>query len=111
MCIRDRHVITRLVIQTLGRDEEISAQDVRRELNAWSVPRTDGLTAEPIGEGFSLDECLNRIKFHYVSEAKRLAGGNKSKITKLLGFSNRTPLNTILANLAKSGFDIGELDG
>jgi DNA-binding NtrC family response regulator len=102
------NVIIRLAIRTVGREEEISVDDVRRELATWCIPSTDQLAHEPLGEGFELERVLNRVRLHYLIEARRASGGNKSKMAQLLGFKNRTPLRTLVGNLQKEGFDTGE---
>lgn len=98
-----QNVVKRIAILTVGRGSEISAEDVRRELDTWSVPTFDHPAAEPLGEGFELERVLDKVRLHYWLEAKRLSGGNKSKMAQLLGFNNRTPLKTLVANLAKAG--------
>lgn len=98
-----QNVVKRIAILTVGRGDEITAEDVRRERDTWAVPSFDHPAAEPLGEGFELERVLDKVRLHYWLEAKRLSNGNKSKMAQLLGFKNRTPLKTLVANLAKAG--------
>ncbi|MCA9177470.1 MAG: sigma-54-dependent Fis family transcriptional regulator [Planctomycetales bacterium] len=103
-------VMTRLVVHTISKELEISAEDVRRELALGE--RTSGDTEgllDPIGEGFDLESSLDKIRFHYLKNAWAKWSGNQSKIAKGLGFSSRTPLRTITSRLRDAGYPVDEL--
>ncbi len=68
--------------------KEISADDVRDVLHSGQELPPDRILDLPIGEGFSLQRILDRVREHYISRALAETGGTKSKAAKLLGFAN-----------------------
>jgi DNA-binding NtrC family response regulator len=105
------NVVTRLVVHTISKEPEITAEDVRRELAVGSqTPVGCDSLLEPIGEEIDLESTLDRIRFHYLKEAWAKWHGNQSKIAKGLGFSSRTPLRTIMSRLRDSGYPVDQLE-
>jgi DNA-binding NtrC family response regulator len=104
-------VITRLVVHTISKESEISAEEVRRELALGSRASGDSESLlEPICEGFNLESSLDKIRFHYLKNAWVKWSGNQSKIAKGLGFSSRTPLRTIMARLRDAGYPVDQFE-
>jgi DNA-binding NtrC family response regulator len=85
-------LVIRLLVFLLPESTTIASEDVAKELRKRDNP----LSLPPIKEGFRLNVLIEEIKTKYAEDALRLTEGNKSKAASLLGFENRTPLNTIL---------------
>jgi two-component system response regulator AtoC len=101
------HVVRRLAILTIGRGDDITAQDVRGECRATPAPSSDNVLEE-LGDGFDLERVLDKVRYHYVRDAQKRAGQNKTKMASLLGFTNRTPLRTLLGNLKQAGYELDD---
>jgi DNA-binding NtrC family response regulator len=100
-----QNLVTRLIVRTISSEPEITSEDVRREFS--NAPQAiQGLP--PLGDGFCLDEVLNDVRLRYLKEAWTKASGNKSKVRELLGLRSRTPVRTLIKNLANSGYPVEE---
>jgi DNA-binding NtrC family response regulator len=56
-----------------------------------------------LGDGFAVDDLLNRVHAHYLRRAMRDAGGNKTKAARLLGVDNYQTLSNRLKALKVKG--------
>ena len=57
---------------------------------------SDPALAQDIAQGIDLNATIDRVARHYLEQAMRLTGGNKTRAARLLGFGNPTTLNNWL---------------
>ncbi len=96
------HLIARLVIFSAPEKEDITADDVRRQL--LPSRRKDGILGRELSPGFRLDDVIHEVQSHYVTRVDEETGGNKAEMARRLGFGeSRTPLLTILKSLERAG--------
>ena len=57
---------------------------------------SDPALAQDIAQGIDLNATIDRIARHYLEQAMRLTGGNKTRAARLLGFGNPTTLTNWL---------------
>ncbi len=90
------HTLLRAVIWTPG--AVISADDARTALLETPAPKTNRFE-QPITQDFDLERLLDEVKRHYVGQALRISGGNKSAAARLLGLASHQTLNNWLKRL------------
>jgi DNA-binding NtrC family response regulator len=56
----------------------------------------DPVLSQNVSEGIDLKEIIERVARHYLEHAMQIAGGNKTRAAKLLGFGNPTTLTNWL---------------
>ncbi len=52
--------------------------------------RRDSVLSQDVGQGIDLSGIIDRVRRHYPEHAMQIAGGNKTRAAKLLGFGNPT---------------------
>jgi DNA-binding NtrC family response regulator len=57
---------------------------------------SDPHLAQDVSQGIDLNATIDRIARHYLEQAMRLTGGNKTRAARLLGFGNPTTLSNWL---------------
>ena len=66
----------------------ISTEDMREALLPTATSARRDLLDQPLGNGFNLQELLDKVRSHYVRRALTEAQGNKTKAAELVGLSN-----------------------
>lgn len=87
------HVVTRAVLQTAQSDaEEIGVDDVRAVIQRddLAVGLDAGVLTEELGNEFSLESALSKVRTHYMQRALQQAGGVQSAAAALLGMNRPT---------------------
>lgn len=98
------HLITRLVIFTDPRVEQIGADEVQKHLFTSTQREQKGLLDRELNAAFELERVLREVQWHYVHRAAEMTSGNKAEMARLLGYGDsRTPLITMLKNFAQHG--------
>jgi len=77
----------------------IDREDLAASLSEGCLQEQSNLLNKPLGNGFSIDDYLEEIRFHYLKRAMNQAGGVKSKAAKLLGLKNYQTLSQQLKRL------------
>ncbi len=86
---------------TLGRGDLASALG---QLPAVGGPH-DSIATVSLGDGFVLDDHLNRLQFQLLQRAMRQANGVKAEAARLLGIDNYQTLAARLKRLGVAGND------
>jgi DNA-binding NtrC family response regulator len=102
------NVITRLAVRTISAEPEISAEDIRRELDLDKPDSASYLGLEPLGDRIDLESSLDRIRLHYLREAWSKCDGNQTRVAAMLGYDSRTPIRTLINRLKVAGYRVDE---
>lgn len=97
------HTLTRAAIWSRG--TVIGADDVRSALLPTPTPAGSPFE-RPLAQGIDLEELLDDIKRHYITQALDKARGRKTVAAKLLGLASHQTLSNWMRRL---GMESGEL--
>lgn len=101
------HVIFRSAIFNDPGKEEITEQDIQRELRLNPESQAAQILDLEFDEQFKLEEILNKVRFHYIERAIRHTNGNELRTANILGYGdNRSTLRTYIDKLKKAGYKI-----
>ncbi len=86
--------------------EVLTSEDLKASLVDSPIPsrKESDLLELPLGEGFNLEDHLNRIQCHYLRRAIQEAGGVKTKAASLLGLKSYQAMD---AQIKRLNVDLG----
>lgn len=84
----------------MAEKDELSKADIEAAVvKDSSAVQTNPLEL-PLGDGFDLEQHLNRVQAHYLQRAMSESGGVKTRAAKLLGYPNYQRLDAQLKRLS-----------
>ena len=94
-----RELNTTLLRATMfAEGKQISKEDMRREIQPI-VNRSDPILDLPISDGVNLQELTSIVEKHYIAQALKETGHNKTKAADLLGFKSYQNLTNKMESL------------
>jgi DNA-binding NtrC family response regulator len=80
----------------VGTEDARDALLPRPRSSSAQSPNQDSVLGKDVEQGIDLNSIINLVARHYLERALEIAGGNKSRAAKLLGFANPTTLTNWL---------------
>ena len=77
---------------TIHADEARDALLPSGRSQSEQTPGQDTIISQDVRQGIDLNGIIERVARHYLEQAVQLAGGNKARAARLLGFGNPTTL-------------------
>src|SRR5262249_48634286 len=102
--VRQLHNVL-LQAAVMAEGDVLEMQDLVASLSDWpqTTHELDNVLEYPLGDGFNLDELLDKVRRHYLRRAMNESKGVKAQASRLLGMSNYQRLDAQLHRLKVEG--------